>query len=197
MPKSKRQRWDALLDHIPTDRPIRGAEVGVWEGRLSQQLLAARPLLTMHLIDRWRHPEPGDSYASSGAITATLPQSRYDEAYQATQDRMLAYVITGRVSIRKGDSVMAGESYGEGFFDFVFLDADHSYDGVYDDIEAWYPTVKPYGWICGHDYGRPDQGDVKSAVDETFAERNIETGDAWTWFVRVPWEAENGKMLSR
>ena len=183
---AKRQRWDALLDHIPADRPIRGAEVGVWEGRLSQQLLAARPLLTMHLIDRWKHPEPGDSYASSGAITATLPQSRYDEAYQATQDRMLPYVITKRVAIRKGDSWEIGLSYDVDYFDFVFLDADHSYNGAYRDLMAWSPRVKPGGYICGHDYGRPDQGDVKRAVDEYFegAIGKVKTGDAWTWFYR-------------
>ena len=135
--------------------------------------------------------QPDDSYAGSGAITATLPQSRYDEAYQETQDRMLAYVITQRVSIRKGDSWEIGLSYDVDYFDFVFLDADHSYNGAYRDLMAWSPRVKPGGYICGHDYGRPDQGEVKRAVDEYFdgALGKVKTADAWTWFYRKPWEA--------
>ena len=186
MPK-KRQRWDALLDRIPTDRPILGAEVGVCEARLSKQLLAARPLLTLHLIDRWRAPAPGDSYASSGAAMAAWPQSRYDEAYQTAQDRMLPYVITKRAVIHRIDSVQAGESYDAGFFDFVFIDADHSYAGAFTDLWAWVPAVKPGGLICGHDYGRPDQGNVKEAVSAYFDDHcEIETGDAWTWFFRTP-----------
>ncbi len=189
---AKRQRWDAILDRIPTDRPILGAEVGVCEAQLSKKLLAARPLLRLHLIDRWRAPAPGDSYASSGAAMATWPQSRYDEAYQTAQDRMLPYVITGRAKIRKGESWDIGLSYDVRYFDFVFIDADHSHAGAYRDLIAWSPRVKPGGFVCGHDYGRPDQGDVKNAVDEFFygASGEIETDDAWTWFYRKPGEVE-------
>ena len=46
-----------------------------------------------------------------------------------------------------------------------------------EDLEAWFPKVKPGGILAGHDYadidfGRTDFG-VKSAVDEFFAARGI------------------------
>lgn len=40
--------------------------------------------------------------------------------------------------------------------DLVFIDADHRYDHVVEDILAWYPKVKSGGIICGHDYDPPD-----------------------------------------
>jgi len=36
--------------------------------------------------------------------------------------------------------------------DLVFIDADHSFEGVKRDIELWKPHVRSGGIICGHDY---------------------------------------------
>jgi predicted O-methyltransferase YrrM len=73
--------------------------------------------------------------------------------------------------------------------DFVFIDADHSYEGCKADIEAWFPKVKPGGLLSGHDYDNPDfpEFGVKRAVDE-FAARHghsVELGDNLTWFIRL------------
>lgn len=35
--------------------------------------------------------------------------------------------------------------------DFIFIDADHQYDSVVKDIEAWLPKLKPTGTLAGHD----------------------------------------------
>lgn len=56
--------------------------------------------------------------------------------------------------------------------DFVFIDADHSYEAVKKDIEAWYLKVKKGGIFAGHDYRASP--DVKKAVDE-FILKNILT----------------------
>jgi len=64
-----------------------------------------------------------------------------------------------------------------GFFDLVFIDAEHTYDAVKKDIELWWPLLRSGGFICGHDYwgeyGARYPG-VKKAVDERFGEENIE-----------------------
>jgi FkbM family methyltransferase len=54
-------------------------------------------------------------------------------------------------------------------FDFIYIDGDHSYDYVKEDIEIWYPKVRAGGLICGHDYNNQWEG-VVQAVDE-FVER--------------------------
>ena len=73
--------------------------------------------------------------------------------------------------------------------DFVFIDADHSYDGCHADIEAWASKVRPGGLLCGHDYDNVDfpQWGVKRAVDEFVAANGLELelGDNFTWFVKI------------
>lgn len=51
------------------------------------------------------------------------------------------------------------------YMDLVFIDADHSYAEVKQDIDKWLPTLKENGIICGHDIDWPD---VKRAVEERF-----------------------------
>jgi hypothetical protein len=67
----------------------------------------------------------------------------------------------------------------------VFLDADHSYEGVKEDWFEWRPKVKPGGWLAGHDYGDKRFG-VKQAVDESLAFwHKLELDVDLTWFVRL------------
>ncbi|MFC1667583.1 class I SAM-dependent methyltransferase, partial [Candidatus Omnitrophota bacterium] len=48
--------------------------------------------------------------------------------------------------------------------DFLWIDGDHSYEGVKKDIHDWIPLVKKDSFICFHDYR--DAPGVKKAVDE-------------------------------
>lgn len=38
------------------------------------------------------------------------------------------------------------------FFDFIYIDADHTYNSVKDDINAWWPKLKTGGIFSGDDY---------------------------------------------
>jgi hypothetical protein len=49
-------------------------------------------------------------------------------------------------------SVEAAKQFEDGYFDFVYIDANHNYDSVTADLEAWYPKVRKGGMIAGHDY---------------------------------------------
>lgn len=48
---------------------------------------------------------------------------------------------------------------------FVFIDADHSYQAVREDLRAWWPLVTPGGVLAGHDH-QPDFPGVERAVRE-------------------------------
>jgi predicted O-methyltransferase YrrM len=77
--------------------------------------------------------------------------------------------------------------------DFVFIDAEHTYEALSADIAAWLPKLKPGGLLCGHDYSKPGERSalgwpgVVRAVDE-FVERvglRLDRGEQATWFVRL------------
>ena len=50
--------------------------------------------------------------------------------------------------------------------DMVYIDGDHAYESVKEDIELWVPWVKRNGFIAFHDYGTPHTPGVVEAVDE-------------------------------
>jgi Protein of unknown function DUF115/Methyltransferase domain len=175
------ERAEQLLDWLQdTPEPI-GVEVGVFTGALSQ-LLLERPDLRLYMVDHWLPADPQSEYAHSGDFHAKLSgeqQTRYMHAAIA------AVQFAGeRAQIVRLSSVNAAEHVLDHSLDFVFIDADHSYEGCKADIEAWLPKIKPSGFISGHDYDNtefPDFG-VKRAVDEFFG--TPERGANFTW--RVP-----------
>lgn len=178
------QRWSAILERLPSG-PLTGVELGVWKGGLSERLLRMNPKLFLHLVDRWHKPTEDDSYATSGAKIATFDQQAYNDARDYAQRRLVPY--RGRFELHVCDTAEFAEVMRDGSMDFVFIDADHSFAGVMRDITAWYPKVKPGGWIGGHDYDHPEQGEVKRAVHEYFKDQidRLELSYQMTWFVRV------------
>lgn len=50
--------------------------------------------------------------------------------------------------------------------DYLYIDADHSYEGVWGDLAAWTPHMKPGGLILGDDYGNRSFPGVQRAWDE-------------------------------
>ena len=60
--------------------------------------------------------------------------------------------------------------------DFIFIDADHTYESVKKDIELWTPKVKHEGIILGHDI---NWGDVAWAVGEYFSNFTVNGDNVW------------------
>jgi predicted O-methyltransferase YrrM len=152
-----RFRYDEVLSRVSLDKPIIGAEVGVCQGGMSAALLHAAPSLTLYMVDiRFRGAVENTAFAGE------------------------------RAKIVKCRSPEAAEQFADKFFDFVFIDADHSLEAVEQDIIAWAPKVKDGGLLCGHDYGQ-DEG-VKVAVDAYVKTSGLELelGDDHTWFIRLP-----------
>ena len=40
--------------------------------------------------------------------------------------------------------------------DWVYIDGNHTYEFVLEDLRSWYPKVRPGGLVVGDDYDRPD-----------------------------------------
>lgn len=58
--------------------------------------------------------------------------------------------VKNKIIILKSDSVKAAENFSEKI-DFIFVDGDHSYEGVKADVDSWFNKLKPGGLIIMHD----------------------------------------------
>jgi uncharacterized Rossmann fold enzyme len=160
-----------------------GAEIGVFAADLSERLLL-REDLNLLMVDSWT--TGNQEYADSGDFHAALTQEQQDMYCDMATNRT-AFARERREVIRKPSTEAANAITNESL-DFVFIDADHSYNGCKNDINAWYPKVKKGGLLSGHDYENTNfsKFGVKQAVDEFVAENNLtlELGDNFTWFTR-------------
>lgn len=68
----------------------------------------------------------------------------------------------------------------DGWADFVFIDAAHSYEAVRQDIADWLPKVAPGGWFGGHDYHEAHPGVIR-AVDQSFGSAGVDLLDGHIW----------------
>ena len=68
-----------------------------------------------------------------------------------------------------GSSSDAGERWGRGLVDYVFVDGAHDEEQVRKDIVAWKKNLITGGIMAMHDYTSPNWPDVKVVADELLA----------------------------
>jgi uncharacterized Rossmann fold enzyme len=187
MPLSPAQvRAQEVLKRLNGAERPRGAEIGVFKGDMSAALLHGNPILHLDMIDSWEGG--GGAYqGDSGDWHADLTQDAQNEFF-TTAITKTQFAEDRRKIIRTRSAHAAAAL--DHPYDFVFLDADHSYEGCKADIEAWATKVKPGGWLGGHDYENNDfpKFGVTRAVNEFVAASGLalERGENFTWFVQIP-----------
>ena len=72
--------------------------------------------------------------------------------------------------------------------DFVYIDANHSYEYVKKDMENYYPLIKKGGVLAGHDIKEPHHPGVLRAFNEfvkgkTFQSFITDTGFNSDWVI--------------
>jgi predicted O-methyltransferase YrrM len=82
--------------------------------------------------------------------------------------------VIGRASA--GYSWEVAKLYDDASLDFCFIDANHSYECVARDIDAWKPKVKRGGILAGHDYIDWPGFGVMRAVSERFSRFEVWPG---------------------
>jgi len=73
----------------------------------------------------------------------------------------------------------ASKLFNDNNFDFIFIDAEHLYDFVKQDLTNWYPKLKTGGILAGHDY----REGVQQAVDEFFLGKKIVNAVGSSWYI--------------
>lgn len=178
-PSAHRQALVSFIGSLGPGRPMRVAEIGVASGITSELLLRTFPHLTLVMVDPWRVFYPG----------TRKTQCDYDSAYETAVRR--TQFAGDRVAVLRLTSVEAAQEVKKrGWaFDLVFIDGAHFYENVRQDLEHWWPLVKPGGLLTGHDYDSPRNQTgawgVKRAVDEFSARNGLRLFfDRTVWLIR-------------
>lgn len=120
-----------------------GAEIGVEQGIYSEIILKKNPQAKLISVDCW---EAYEGYRDH------MEQEEMDKLYQITKDRLAPF--GERSEIIKGYSMDVAKQFAPESLDFVYLDANHEFVHVVNDIAVWESKVKVGGIIAGHDYIR-------------------------------------------
>lgn len=89
------------------------------------------------------------------------------------------------IIIHPKDSVIAACTFADDSLDFVWLDGDHSFDGVTNDLFSFYPKMKSGGVIAGHDLNH-SKYQVREAVESYFGKGKFEQFSKSIWFKVKP-----------
>lgn len=150
-----------------------GAEIGVAFGGHAEALLKNTGIIKLHGVDPYLHRDGYDD-------PMNFSQSQFDSLYNYTINRLSLF--GDRYSHIRKESIVAVKDICDEI-DFVYIDAEHSYNGVYTDICTWFPKIRIGGLIAGHDYGHSNFPGVKQAVDEFFRrfdwKVNVEEEGVW------------------
>lgn len=166
------------LNKLMPKRKLVGVEVGVAEGLNANDILNNWNIKMLYLVDVWK------TVANMKGDIAS-PQNWHDSNYNNV--RRLMENHKGKYKILRGLSIEMAEKISNASLDFVYIDSDHSYEGVSQDLKTWTPKVKKGGIIAGHDYLNPAYG-VQQAVQE-FTDKAItipenKTEDAGFYFIK-------------
>jgi glycosyltransferase involved in cell wall biosynthesis len=134
-----------------------GVELGVAFGGHSEAILRTG-VSKLYGVDSYRHRSNYDD-------PMNLSQPDFDRLYDRTC-RRLSYYGDRFIPIRRDSDKAVSDV--PGLVDFVYIDADHSYEGVFSDLCRWITKVRIGGIIGGHDYGHKDFPGVRQAIDEFF-----------------------------
>jgi hypothetical protein len=149
-----------MLESFP--RGLKIAELGVFEGEFSKTIYEICAPKELILIDLF------EGYFGSGDKDGN---NYHYVQLEDEMDKLINYFSDNpEVKIIKQSTSAYLESILDNSLDMVYIDADHSYESVINDLRLSYKKVKYGGYICGHDYIY----DAKNAIDHFCSEKNLE-----------------------
>lgn len=133
--------WEPFMRKYKCDRIC---ELGVFEGDNFMEMIAHTPQLAV-AIDSWKNDG-----------VHTLKDASYSNNELHTQYNYFLNKVKNIpfVQIIRDSTSNASKKFPDNWFDFVYIDADHSFDACYLDLLTWYPKVKKSKFLMGHDYRR-------------------------------------------
>ena len=148
-------------------------EVGVWKGDFSKKIWDISNPKLLVLVDSWTFDEKVRGCAPQVNGNEPLNQNFFDQAKQETYNK---FIKEKNVLILDLNSSEASSNYKDNYFDYIYLDAEHTYQAVINDLNVWYPKLKKNGVLFGDDYYWREEDDTLSlhrAYQEFINKHNI------------------------
>jgi hypothetical protein len=139
-----RPRREKFLERLPKHAVV--AEIGVFRGEFSREIVRVAMPRELHLIDGWwelfgeRFPDWGH-YTDGGRLGT---KAAYEEAVAAVDGAPATFHV--------GDDREILSRFPDAYFDWVYLDSSHDFDQTIEELQLLAPKVKPGGFIAGHDW---------------------------------------------
>ena len=120
-----------------------GAEIGTDNGRYTKWLFIKNRGVKIYCIDPYLAYEDYVESHQRG-------QEDMDQHFENAKQRLAQFNVE---FIRK-PSMEAVKDFKDESLDFVFIDGNHTFQYVVNDIAEWEKKVRPGGIVSGHDYWR-------------------------------------------
>ena len=123
---------DHLLEVLPKQGVI--AEIGVDSGNFTEKIIEINKPNKLHLIDTWSTKRYGQN------------------KFELVKNKFSKQINSGIINITRATSVGAASSFNDNYFDWIYIDTDHSYSTTKKELLAYEKKIKVDGFILGHDY---------------------------------------------
>ncbi len=164
---------------ILKERPhMIGCEVGVHTGLMPKHLLNALPT-----IQRYYAVDPWESYKMYSGKIYRKPGNPKVKTWRQSILKFYdnTYKHKHKVIMMRMTSIDSVKHFEDESLDWVFIDANHEYRYIKENLNIWVPKVKSGGVVAGHDYGNKWVG-IKRAVDEFVPKDKLHIEDHCVWW---------------
>ena len=162
-----------MVNHIGALKDKVMVEIGCFTGVSTETFLQFKPK-KLYAIDIWGLNE---SYTDCDWIESGRPNfSLIEESFRTMAKNY------DNVEIIKNFSKHASFGFRNKSVDLVYIDGEHTYNAVAEDIEHWLPKIKSGGYIAGHDGWC---NDVINAVRTKLNSTDMISFSDTSWLVKV------------
>ena len=168
---------------LENKKDLIGIEIGVLDGIHALDIMEALDIKKLYLIDPW---EEYEGYAESQG-NPRKTQRALNKRLEVAKKVLKKY--GNKVEFVRGFSQNVVDKFKDKSIDFVYIDGNHQYEYVKQDIRLYLPKVKVGGWIGGDDYTnssetKREEFGVFKAVKEFFDTDKINFYELDWWVIK-------------
>jgi hypothetical protein len=125
------------------------------------------PSAVVFCVDTWPNKK-----ADRTQYGKNLEWDRGEDNFREWSLNMKTFIRDGRAVPIRGESKEVASRW-KRKIDLLFIDGDHTTRGVFEDLEAWYPKLRPGGLLVGHDWDGSWSAQVRAGVLSYFSRSEI------------------------